>query len=78
LNWLVAAGAVAVGLGVDQEKDAAWEDLGGFIPGDAAVEEGMSPQLVSIGLLGWPGDVVDLPLTSRSKSSSVAPLEASN
>lgn len=67
-------GAAFVGLGVDQEKVAFCEALGCGKPGEL-IAEAVSPQPASMGLMLFE---LDFPLTSCSKSSSVAPVAASN
>lgn len=78
-NWLAPGGfaLVVAGLGVDQEKAGAAGDVTADpIPGEVTVcDDGMLSQL-SIGFEGE-ADVVALPLTRRSKSSSVAPFVSS-
>lgn len=70
-------GVAVLGLGVDQENVAFCEALGLFNAGELTeVCEAVSSQpAASIGL---PFFLLDLPLTSFSKSSSVAPVAASN
>lgn len=70
----LVGGAAFVGLGVDQEKVAFCEALGCCRPGEL-IAEAVSPQPASIGLALVE---LDFPLTSCSKSSSVAPVAASN
>lgn len=75
-----AGATVVVGLGVDQENVAFCAALGFFNPGDPTEDrEAASSQLgaASNGLLLLSFEL-DLPLTSFSKSSSVAPVAASN
>lgn len=70
----LAGAAAFVGLGVDQEKVAFCEALGCCKPGEL-IAEAVSPQPASIGFVLFE---LDFPLTSCSKSSSVAPVAASN
>ena len=70
-------GAAVVGLGVDQENAAFCEALGFCSPGDPSEDrEAVSSQPAASN--GLPLRELDLPLTSFSKSSSVAPVAASN
>lgn len=79
MTLLVEAGggatAVALGVGVDQENAGADGVVPGFNPGEVTVLAG-SAVVVSQPLVSMMFVVEDpvLPLTSRSKSSSLAPL----
>ena len=68
--------ALAAGVGVDHENEGAGGDLTVCDVEDRAVA-GPASQPVSMGLVAPPLPVT-LPLTNRSKSSSVAPLVVSN
>jgi hypothetical protein len=78
-NWFVAGGfaVVVVGLGVDQENAGAAGDVTeDLTAGEVTVWLDDIVSQLSMGFDGEVDDVV-LPLTRRSKSSSVAPLVSS-